>query len=111
VKGTELLGKLKGLFILDGNDFEVRSLVAADRAIRIYVAESKFASVASGSGTIKRGPYGSFEFRGGGSLASGDPTVIYLYAPQPLWHDFNAYSPQEIAAAKQRSPSWKAFGA
>jgi hypothetical protein len=91
VKGTELLSRLKGLFILDGNDFDVRSLVAADRAIRIYVAESKFANVASGSGTTRRGPYGSFEYRGGGALPGGDPALIYLYAPQPLWHDFNPY--------------------
>ncbi|HSY93367.1 MAG TPA: hypothetical protein VK812_18535 [Candidatus Binatus sp.] len=88
--GSVLLSKLKGLFILDGNDFDISSLANGNRAIRIYVAERKFNSVLNSPGSTVQGPNGSFEFHSTGNIASGNPAIIYLYVPLAFWH---AYDP------------------
>lgn len=88
---TTLLAKLKGLFVLDGNDFDLTPLSGVnDRAIRIYVSAEKFKSVPqTTAGTTKRGPNGSFEFRSAAKLSSGDPAVIYFYAPWQVWQTYD----------------------
>lgn len=89
-QGNVLLSKLKGLFILDGNDFDISSLTNGNRAIRIYVAARKFNSVLNSPGSTVQGPNGSFEFHSSGNISSGNPAVIYLYVPPPFWQ---AYDP------------------
>ncbi|HET9406748.1 MAG TPA: hypothetical protein VFO39_05885 [Candidatus Sulfotelmatobacter sp.] len=105
-RGTALLSKLKGLFILDGNDFDISRLIGAgDRAIRIYVAARKFNSALQSAGTTVQGPNGSFEFRSGASLPSGNPAVIYLYVPEAFWR---AYDPSfsDWMSIHQRIPGY-----
>jgi hypothetical protein len=89
-QGSILLSKLKGLFILDGNDFDISGLANGSRAIRIYVAAQKFKSVLKSPGATVQGPNGSFEFHSSGNISSGNPAVIYLYVPEPFWQ---AYDP------------------
>jgi hypothetical protein len=88
-RASVLLSKLKGLFILDGNDFDISGLANGDRAIRIYVAARKFNSVLSGPGVTIQGPNGSFEFHSSGKISSGDPAVTYLYAPPAFWQTYD----------------------
>ena len=89
---TVLLGKVKGLFILDGNDFNVNmSSFGRDLALRIYVSEQKFKAIPQKNlaGAVTSGPGGSFEYRSPATISSGDPAVTYFYAPWEVWKTYD----------------------
>jgi hypothetical protein len=94
------LDRLRGFWLLDGHlddgydAFAARVLAwqrgGADRTVRCYSTEGKFAALMAGAGKRTAGPKGAWEWRSDATVPGGFAAVSYHFLPPALWEEWNA---------------------